>query len=115
VRVAEALSEPDPARRRAIYLQVVRETAGPGLDPAELELTLAMAGDHADEFFAELQAAAAAAAAGQPPPDPPWMDDPWIDRLADLTIPVTAVIGRRARGSDRRSWRGPGTERSWCQ
>jgi hypothetical protein len=96
--VAEALSEPDPARRRAIYLQVVRETVGPDLDPAELELTLAMAGDHAEEFFADLQAAAAAAAAGEPPPDPPWMDDPWIDHLADLAVPVTAVVGPRGRG-----------------
>jgi hypothetical protein len=98
VPVAEALAEPDPARRRAVYLDVVRETVGPELEPDELERTLAMAGDHADEFFAELQAAAAAAASGQTPPDPPWMEDPWIDRLADLTIAVTAVVGQKARG-----------------
>ncbi len=98
VPIANALSEPDPARRRDIYLQVVRDTVGPGLDPEELELAVAMASDHADEFFADLQAAAAAAAGGRPLPDPPWMEHPWIDRLADLDVPLMAVLGPRAHG-----------------
>jgi hypothetical protein len=95
VPIANALSEPDPARRRDIYLQVVRDIVGPGLDPAEVELAMAMASDHADEFFANLQAVAAAGISG-PLPDPPWMERPWIDRLADLNVPVMAVVGPRA-------------------
>jgi hypothetical protein len=97
VPIAEALGEPDPERRREILLQVVRDTVGPGLDPAELDLALAMAGDHAEEFFADLRAAAAAAA-GEPQPDPPWLEHPWIDRLADLNVPVMAVVAPRAGG-----------------
>ena len=47
-------------------------------------------------------------AAGRVPPDPPWMERPWIDRLAELTVPVTAVgagpfpgaIARRAKDAE---------------
>jgi hypothetical protein len=90
--VADALHEEDASRRRDILVQVVRETAGPDVEPGELARVVDMIGDHAAEFFAELEAARAAAAADRPQPDPPWLERPWIDRLAALTIPVLAVV-----------------------
>jgi hypothetical protein len=99
-----AMHEPDPGRRRDIFLSVVRDVLGQDLEPAELELLIAMYSDHVDEHFAEWQAlaelnAAQAADAGGPmPPDPPWVQRPWIDRLAELTVPVTTVVGPRGRG-----------------
>jgi hypothetical protein len=102
-----AVREEDP-RSRDILLQVSRDTAGPDVDPAELELFLAMMSDHAEELFADLRATDAAAADGRIPPDPPWLERPWIDRLPELTVPVTVValrpyaeaIARRARDAE---------------
>jgi hypothetical protein len=106
--VLEAVNELDPGRRRDIFVQVLRDTAGPDAEPAELELAIAMSSDHSDEYFADLQDTAAAAADGRAQPDPPWLLRPWIDRLAELTVPVTAVgpgligeaIARRARDAE---------------
>ena len=107
--VASAVvNEQDPGRQRDILLQVFRDTAESGADPADLELAAAMLGDHSEEFFAEMRAAAAAAAGERVQPDPPWAQRPWIDRLADLAVPVTAVgagfsaeaIARRARDAE---------------
>lgn len=106
--VVSALQEADPGRRREILLQTVRDTAGPDREPAGVELELAMTNDHAEEFFAHLQVTAAAADNGHVPPDPPWMERPWIDRLAELTVPVTAIgvgpfpeaIARRAKDAE---------------
>jgi hypothetical protein len=106
VPVLSALDEPDPGRRREILLEVVRTTAGQDLEPAALELLLAMYSDHADEIFASLEAlaeegeqaqAAEPADAGQPIELPLWLERPWIDRLADLTVPVTTVVSARGR------------------
>jgi hypothetical protein len=108
--LANALNEPDPARRREIYLQHVRDTTEPGLDRAELETVLAMATDHAEEFLADLQATATAAAAGEPQPDPPWMERAWIDRLENLNVPVTAVVGPRGAIGDAIAARSAGAE-----
>ncbi len=106
--IAGALQEPDPGRRREILLQTVRDTAGPDREPAGVELELAMMSDHAEEFFAHLRITAAAADDGYVPPDPPWMERPWIDRLAELNVPVTAIgvgpfpaaIARRAKDAE---------------
>lgn len=106
--LVEALDDPDPARRRDIFLQVMLDTAGPDAEPAELELANAMFSDHADEFFADLRDTATAAADGPVQPDPPWLLRPWLDRLAELHAPVTAVgagpyeeaIARRARDAE---------------
>jgi hypothetical protein len=104
--VLSALDEPDPGRRRDILLEVVRATAGQDLEPAALQLLLARYSDHADEIFASLQAFAAEgehaqvaepADADQPVELPPWLERPWIDRLADLTVPVTTVVSARGR------------------
>lgn len=109
--VVEALDDPDPARRREIFLQGMRDTAGPDAEPAELELANAMFSDHADEFLAnlrDLRDTATAAADGPVQPDPPWLLRPWLGRLAELLAPVTAVgagaygegIARRARDAE---------------
>ena len=108
--LANALNEPDPARRREIYLQHVRDTTDPGLDPAELETVLAMASDHAEEFLADLHATATAAATGEPQPDPPWMEHAWIDRLEDLNVPLTAVVGPRGAIGEAIAARSAGAE-----
>ena len=50
--------EEEAARRRDILMQVVRDTADPGADPAELDRVLAMTSDHAEEIFASLAEAA---------------------------------------------------------
>lgn len=109
--VLEALDEPDPARRRDIFLQVMLDTAGPEAEPVELELANAMFSDHADEFLADLRDlrdTAAAAADAPVQPDPPWLLRPWLDRLAELHAPVTTIgagtygqaIARRARDAE---------------
>ncbi len=105
--------DPDPGFVRAACLQVVRDLAGPDLPPAQLELALAMTGDHALELFADLQAttSAMAAAGGAPLPDPPWITHPRLDRLSALTVPVTAVVTARGRGVGRRLPAGPATRR----
>jgi hypothetical protein len=104
--VLSALDEPDPARRREILLEVVRVTAGQDLEPTALELLLAMYSDHADEVFAWLQTFAAEgeqaqaadpAEADEPVEPPPWLERPWIDRLAELTMPVTTVVSARGQ------------------
>src|SRR5215475_9748425 len=97
--LVDAASEPDRVQRRAMYLEAVRNGFGSALDPAVLELGLAMFSDHADEILDDLQSLSVAAAAGQPERDPPWIEHPWIDRLADLDVPVTAVLSPRARGA----------------
>lgn len=94
--IAEALHEEDASRRLDILVQVVCDTAGPDTEPAELARAVEMISDHAAEFFAELQATQTAGTADCPQPEPPWLQRPWIDHLATLTIPVTAVVAPHA-------------------
>jgi hypothetical protein len=105
--VSAVASEPDTGAQRDMLLQVLRATAEPDADPADLDLAGAMLGDHSEDFFAVLRSVAAAAA-GQPEPDPDWIRNPWINRLPGLTVPVTAVgsgfsveaIARRATDAE---------------
>lgn len=101
----------DVARFREVFGQVIRDTAVPGLPLDQLELALAMYSDHADEQFEYLRKLAAATDSRVRQPDPPWIQHPWIDRLQDLAVPVTAavtarslewgnVIARRARDAE---------------
>jgi len=106
--IVSALDEPDADRRRDILLQVIRDTAEADAEPAQLALAAEMMSDHSEEFFADLRASAAAGTDGELPPAPPWIQRPWFDRLAELTVPVTAVgaglsapaIARRARDAE---------------
>jgi hypothetical protein len=86
--VVDALSETDAGQRREILMEVISDTAGDDVDMAELERVLGMMGDHAEEFFAELREQPAA----------PWLERPWIDDLAELVVPVTAVVAPGAGG-----------------
>jgi hypothetical protein len=101
--ILSALDEPDPGRRREILLDAVRATAAQDLEPAGLELLLAMYSDHAEQIFADLKAFAAegeqpqSADPDEPVQIPPWLEQPWIDRLAELTVPVTTVVSARGR------------------
>lgn len=91
-----ALVEDDPERQREMFAALLRDAAR-DIDPAELELGVAMYSDHAQEYFADLRAIKAAADERRPQPDPPWLVSPWIDRLGELAIPVTAVVLPRNR------------------
>lgn len=86
--VMDALHETDASRRREILLEAVSDTASADVDMAELERALGMVSDHAEEIFAELRAQ----------PDPPWPERPWIDHLAELTVPLTAVVAPGSAG-----------------
>ena len=90
--LVNALGEDDAGRRRDILMQVVRDTAGPGGDPVELDRVLAMASDHAEEIFASLAAAAEPADSHGEQGDPSWLVQPWLDQLPDLAVPVMAVV-----------------------
>lgn len=95
VPIVGAMQEGDASRRRDILLRVVRETARQAAGSGELERMEGMIIDHAEEFFAYLRATMEVAD-GPAHPAPPWLERPWIDRLADLTIPVTAVVAPRS-------------------
>lgn len=106
--IVSALDEPDPDSRRDILLRVLRDTVDPDAEPAQLALAVAMMSDHSEELFTHLRASAAAGADGELSPVPPWLQRPWFDRLAELTVPVMAVgagpsasaIARRARDAE---------------
>ena len=85
-------ADADPELFREVLLQVARDTAGTNLPPDQLELALAMYGDHAGELYDDLHATAAAMADGRIQPDPPWFQEPWLDHLGELAVPVTAVV-----------------------
>jgi hypothetical protein len=59
-----------------------------GLAP-DTELACQVAAGHVDQVLATM----AAAAAGAPPPLP---GPPWVDRLAELSVPVSVESARRA-------------------
>jgi hypothetical protein len=49
------LDEPDSAAFQDARLEILRASAGPDADPAELEQAEAMFHDHAEEFFADFR------------------------------------------------------------
>jgi hypothetical protein len=55
-----------------------------------------MVSDHAEEFFAQLRATEAAEAE-ELIQLPPWVKRPWIDHLAEVTVPVTTVVSAPGR------------------
>ncbi|MBO0824479.1 MAG: hypothetical protein J2P27_11590 [Actinobacteria bacterium] len=102
VPLADALDTADPDQWRDIVADTVLQTSPAGVPPAELQLALAIAVDHAAEMRAELQAFAAANAAERELPDEAqWARlqarGEWLDRLAALSVPVVAAVPYRAR------------------
>jgi hypothetical protein len=100
--LVNAIQDADPEEWRALMIQLVRQTAPSGLPPAELELTVQIAADHAAEMRAELQAFAAADARDRDLPDElQWAQQrargQWLDQLARLAVPVVTVVPRRGR------------------
>jgi hypothetical protein len=100
--LVSAMGDADPHQWRALLMDVVRQTAPPGATPAEVDLAATIAGDHAAEMRAEMQAFAATSAAERPQPDDVEMArlrarGRWLDRLGALSIPVVTVVPARAR------------------
>jgi hypothetical protein len=98
-------------RFREEILKAFRDTAVPDTPTDQLEFMFAMQSDHAEEYFQQLRKLAEAADSQVRQPDPPWRQHPWIDRLGNLDIPVTAAvtakgievgsaIARRARNAE---------------
>ncbi|HEY7324282.1 MAG TPA: hypothetical protein VH520_05600 [Streptosporangiaceae bacterium] len=92
-----ALHDADPEQWRALVRQAVRQTSPSAVPPAELDLAVQLAGDHAADFRAELLAFEAASAAERSLPDPGQLArlharGHWLDQLAALTIPVVTVV-----------------------
>jgi hypothetical protein len=97
-----ALSAADPDHWRTLLVEVVRQTAPPTTAPAELDLAIAIASDHAEEMRAEMQAFAAIDAVERDLPDDVQLArlqarGQWLDRLAALRVPVLVVVPARAR------------------
>jgi len=86
-----------PQEWRALLTQTIRLTAPPDLPHDELDLTVQLAGDHADEVRAELlDFERAEVAERYLPADAQslWRRERgrWLDQLATLTLPVLPVI-----------------------
>jgi len=101
-QLVAALHDADPDQWRTLIMQVVRQTSLAGLPPAELDLAVQIAGDHAAETRAELLAFEAASGADRALPDPVQLAGlrargQWLDQLTALTIPIVTVVpaGRR--------------------
>lgn len=88
----EAVQNEDVGQLRDVLAQPVREANGPEADAKGLPLLVEMYTDHAGEFLGNIQAMLAEAAADPPPPAPPWLEQPWIDRVATLDVPIVTVV-----------------------
>ena len=98
----DALTDGDPDRFRALLANVLRQTAPATTEPAELDLAIAIASDHAEEMRAELQAFAAVDAVERDLPDDVQLArlrarGQWLDDLAALRVPVLVVAPGRVR------------------
>jgi hypothetical protein len=89
--IIDATAETDAARRTELVTRTWRDAYAGRLAASDVELACqVIAGP---EVLAAVTAAAAAAAAGAPPPQ---AGLPWVDRLAEISVPVTVVSARRA-------------------
>lgn len=88
----EAARESDPARRRQLVTDMVRAVYGGKLTPADLALVSQVTADHAEELLAAIAQVIVAAEADAPAPSPGLA---WVDRLSEVTVPVTVVAARR--------------------
>ena len=95
--LVSAMHDASPEQWREMMIDVVRQTSRPDLPPAELELAVQIATDHAAGVRAELLAFAAADAAERDLPDDVQLAQlhargRWLDQLATLAIPVITVV-----------------------
>jgi hypothetical protein len=88
-----AATETDPARRAELVTGTWRDAYAGRLAAPDAELACQVIARHVDQVLAMVAAVRAAAAAGAPPPQPGL---PWVDRLAEISVPVTVVSARRA-------------------
>lgn len=91
--LAYAAAETDPVRRTELVTGTWRDAYAGRLTAPDTELACQVAAGHADQVLTAIAAVRAAAATGAPPPLP---GPPWVDRLAELGVPVTVVSARRA-------------------
>jgi hypothetical protein len=89
----DAAQETDPARRTELVVATWRDIYGPHLAAPDVELACAVIADHADQVLDIVTQGTAAAMAGEPVPQ---LGPPWVDRLAELAVPVTVITNRRA-------------------
>jgi hypothetical protein len=89
----DAAQETDPARRTELVVATWRDIYGPHLAAPDIELACEVIADHADEVLDIVTRGTAAAMAGEPVPQ---LGPPWVDRLAEVTVPVTLITNRRA-------------------
>jgi hypothetical protein len=88
----DATAETDAARRAELATRTWREAYAGRLAASDVELACQVIAGHVDQVLATVTAVATAAAAGAPPPQ---AGLPWVDRLAEISVPVTVVSARR--------------------
>jgi hypothetical protein len=89
----DAAQETDAVRRTELVVATWRDIYGPHLAAPDIDLACQVISAHVDEVLATAAESAAAAMAGGPMPQ---LGPPWVDRLAELTVPVTVMTSRRA-------------------
>lgn len=89
--IIDATAETDAARRTELVTGTWRDAYAGWLAAADVELACQVIAGHVHQVLATVTAAVAA---GAPPPQ---AGLPWIDRLAEISVPVTVVSARRAR------------------
>jgi hypothetical protein len=91
------MHDASPEQWQETMIDVLRRTSRPDLPPAELELAVQIATDHAADVRAELLAFAAADAVERELPDEIQLAQlhargSWLDQLAGLAVPVLTVV-----------------------
>ncbi|HEX6521094.1 MAG TPA: hypothetical protein VF070_13970, partial [Streptosporangiaceae bacterium] len=90
----DAWRETDAARRLQFVTGVWRDLYEGHLTAADFALVCQVIGEHIEDLLATIGKAAVAAEAVEPAPHP---GPPWVDRLGEITVPVTVVMSRRGR------------------
>jgi hypothetical protein len=88
----DATAETDAARRAELVTRTWRDAYAGRLVASDVELACQVIAGHVYQVLATVTAVAAAAAAGAPPRR---LGCPWVDRLAEISVPVTEVSARR--------------------
>jgi hypothetical protein len=88
-----AVHEADPVKWRALVEEVVDRAIGARLAPDDAVLIRDVTADHASEIQDKLQRAVAAQARGEQQ-EPPAPGQRWIDRIRELSVPLSVVSTR---------------------